>query len=83
VEWGWTSKDFLIVTKRLLKLPNVPVEQVMTKNIISVTEVTTIPECVRILRKNDIDQAPVLSAAGNLIGIIDDRDLLRLATEVE
>ena len=83
VEWGWTSKDFLIVTKRILKLPNVPVEQVMTKNIISVTEVTTIPECVRILRKNDIDQAPVLSAAGNLIGIIDDRDLLWLAAEVE
>ncbi len=78
-EWGWASKDFLVVTKKLLKLPNVPVAQVMTKNMISVSEVTTVAECVSILRKNEIDQAPVLSAAGNLIGMIEDRDLLRLA----
>ena len=83
VEWGWTSKNFLIVTKRLLKLPNVPVEEVMTKNIISVSEVSTVSECVKILRKNDIDQAPVLSASGGLIGMIEDRDFLKLAAEYE
>ncbi|MBD3405790.1 MAG: CBS domain-containing protein [Candidatus Lokiarchaeota archaeon] len=81
VEWGWTSKDFLIVTKRLLKLPNVPVKEVMTKNIINVSEVTSLAECVRVLRKNDIDQAPVMSATGHLIGMIEDRELLRLAVE--
>ncbi len=78
VEWGWTSKDFLVVTKKLLRLPNVPVKEVMTKNIISVSEVTTIPECVRVFRKNDIDQAPVLSATSSLIGMIEDTDLLKL-----
>ncbi|MFW9845842.1 MAG: CBS domain-containing protein [Candidatus Thorarchaeota archaeon] len=83
VEWGWTSKDFLVVTKKLLRLPNVPVKEVMTKNIISVSEVNTIPECVRIFRKNDIDQAPVLSAAGGLIGMIEDRDLLKLVLEAD
>ncbi|MHA1904730.1 MAG: CBS domain-containing protein [Candidatus Thorarchaeota archaeon] len=83
VEWGWTSKNFLVVTKRLLRLPSVPVEEVMTKNIISVSEVSTVSECVRILRKNDIDQAPVLSASGGLIGMIEDRDLLTLASEHE
>lgn len=83
VDWGWTSKDFLIVTKRLLKLPNVPVGQVMTKNMIGVSEVTNVAEVVRTLRKNEIDQAPVLSAAGNLIGMIEDRDLLKLAIENE
>jgi CBS domain-containing protein len=79
VGWDWTSKDFLVVTKRLLKLPNVPVGQVMTQNMISVSEVTTVAECVKTLRKNEIDQAPVLSAAGNLIGMVEDRDLLSLA----
>ncbi|MFX1264331.1 MAG: CBS domain-containing protein [Promethearchaeota archaeon] len=83
VEWGWTSKDFLVVTKKLLRLPNVPVKEVMTKNIISVSEVSTISECVRIFRKNDIDQAPVLSATGSLIGMIEDNDLLRLALDDE
>ena len=81
VEWSWDSKDFLVVTKKLLRLPNVPVKDVMTKNIISVNEVSTIPECVRIFRKNDIDQAPVLSATNSLIGMIEDRDLLKLAFE--
>jgi len=79
VEWGWTSKDFLVVTKKLLRLPSVPVKQMMTKNLISVSEVTTIPECVRVFRKNDIDQAPVLSATSSLIGMIEDKDLLKLA----
>jgi CBS domain-containing protein len=81
VEWSWDSKDFLVVTKKLLRLPNVPVKDVMTQNIISVNEVSTIPECVRIFRKNDIDQAPVLSATNSLIGMIEDRDLLKLALD--
>lgn len=79
VEWGWTPKDLLVVTKRLLKLPNVPIEKIMTKNIISISEVSTISECVKTLRTNDIDQAPVLSATGHLIGMIEDWDLLKLA----
>ncbi|MFW9834455.1 MAG: CBS domain-containing protein [Candidatus Thorarchaeota archaeon] len=79
VDWGWTSKDFLVVTKKLLRLPGAAVEEVMTKNIISFTEITTISECIRTLRSEDIDQAPVLSVTGSFIGMIEDRDLLPLA----
>jgi CBS domain-containing protein len=79
VDWGWTSKDFLVVTKKLLRLPNTAVEEVMTKNIISFSEITTVSECVKTLRNEDIDQAPVLSVTGSLIGMIVDRDLLHLA----
>ena len=81
VEWGWTSKDFLVVTKKLLRLPNVPVKDVMTKSIINISEVTSITECTRVMRKNDIDQIPVLSATGSLIGMVEDKTLLRLAAE--
>ncbi|MHA1950635.1 MAG: CBS domain-containing protein [Candidatus Thorarchaeota archaeon] len=81
VDWGWTSKDFLIVTKKLLRLPSTAVEEVMTKNIINFSEITTIAECVKTLREEDIDQAPVLSVTGSLIGMIEDRDLLKLALE--
>ncbi|MGY5879539.1 MAG: CBS domain-containing protein [Candidatus Thorarchaeota archaeon] len=83
VEWGWTSKDFLVVTKKLLKLPNIPVAETMTKNIISLSEITTVSEFVKTIRKEDIDQAPVLSVTGNLLGMIEDRDLLALALEVQ
>ncbi|GAF96786.1 unnamed protein product [marine sediment metagenome] len=83
VDWGWTSKDFLIVTKKLLRLPGTAVEEVMTKNIISFSEVTTVAECVKTLRDEDIDQAPVLSVTGSLIGMIEDKDLLKLALETQ
>ena len=82
IEWGWTSKDFLVVTKKLLRLPNVPVKEVMTKNLINVSEVTTLLECTEILRKNDIDQAPVLSATNNLIGMVEDKQLLHIIAEM-
>jgi CBS domain-containing protein len=83
VEWGWTSKDFLVVTKKLLKLPNIPVAQAMTKNIISTSEISTISELVKLLRDEDIDQVPVLNVTGNLIGMIEDKDLLKLALETQ
>jgi CBS domain-containing protein len=79
VDWGWTSKDFLVVTKKLLRLPSTTVEEVMTKNVINFSEITTIAECVKTLRNEDIDQAPVLSVTGSLIGMIEDKDLLHLA----
>jgi CBS domain-containing protein len=81
VDWGWTSKDYLMVTKKLLRLPNIPVREAMTKTIISVSEVSTVSDCVKTLRKNEIDEAPVLSAAGALTGIIEDRELLKLAAK--
>jgi CBS domain-containing protein len=81
VDWGWTSKDFLVVTKKLLRLPSTAVQEVMTKNIISFSEITTVAECIRTLRNEDIDQAPVLSVTGSLIGMIEDRSLLHLALE--
>ncbi len=79
VDWGWTSKDFLVVTKKLLRLPSKEVQEVMTKNIINFSEITTVAECVRTLRVEDIDQAPVLSVTGSLVGMIEDRNLLPLA----
>lgn len=83
VEWGWTSKDFLVVTKKLLKLPNIPVAEAMTKTIISVSEIVTVSELVKTLRNEDIDQVPVVSVTGNLIGMIEDQSLLRLALETQ
>ena len=83
VEWGWTSKDFLVVTKKLLKLPNIPVAQSMTKNIISLSEISTISELVKTLRNEDIDQIPILNVNGNLTGMIEDKDLLKLALEAQ
>jgi predicted transcriptional regulator len=55
----------------------------MTKNIISLSEITTISEFVKTIRNEDIDQVPVLSVTGNLLGMIEDRNLLELALEVQ
>ncbi len=81
VEWGWSSKNFLLVTKKVLKLPNVPIEKIVPKNTISVSEVTSVAECVRVLYKNRLEQVPVLSAAGSLAGLVEDLSFLPLAIE--
>ena len=69
------------MTKKLLRLPGTAVEEVMTKNIINFSELTTVAECVKTLRNKDIDHAPVLSVTGSLIGMIEDKDLLKLALD--
>ncbi len=79
VEWGWASKNFLLVTKKVLKLPPTAIEKIVPRNTINVTEVTSIAECVALLRKNRLEQIPVLSAAGSLVGLIEDVSFLPLA----
>jgi len=54
------------------------VEDIMTKDVISVTEDTPIYEAMEVLRKNDITGMPVIEDDMTLIGVITEKDVLRL-----
>ena len=54
------------------------VKDVMTKDVISVTEDTPIYEAMEILRKKDITGMPVVGDDMTLVGIITEKDVLRL-----
>jgi len=78
-DWDWDSVAVLMIGKGELTFPNSTVGEVMTKEVVSVTELTPISECARRMRKNNLDQLPVLSARGNLIGMVYDIALLTAA----
>jgi CBS domain-containing protein len=75
--WSWDAIPQLVVTKKELRLPSKPVSEIMIKNVISIFKQTPITECAKLMRKHDIDQVPVTTIDGELVGIIRDTDLLQ------
>jgi len=54
------------------------VQDVMTKDVISVTQDTSIDEAMEIMRKNNITGMPVVEDDMTLVGVITEKDVLRL-----
>lgn len=52
------------------------VASVMSSPVVTVTPETTFKECVRILRRKRVSGLPVVDAAGRLVGIVSETDLL-------
>lgn len=76
-EWSWETSDMLLITKKKLKLPkNKLVKDVMTKNLITINEFTSVSKCASRMSKHKIDQIPVLDAKGELIGMIEDETIV-------
>ncbi|MHA1605902.1 MAG: CBS domain-containing protein [Candidatus Freyarchaeota archaeon] len=76
-DWSWDSGDIFHITTKILRLPNKPIREVMTKNVQTVTELTSFDDCAKKMRKFDLNQLPVTDAKGDLSGIISDVDLIR------
>jgi CBS domain-containing protein len=76
-EWVWETKSTLYIGTERLKLPDKPLKELMTSDVITITGSTTITDCARKMKKHNIEQLPVIDAHGNLIGIVRDYDLLR------
>ena len=51
-------------------------KDIMTKEVITVTNETTVEELARLLIKNKISGAPVVDDSGNLTGIVTENDLI-------
>lgn len=82
-DWSWDATTILYITTNELKLPDKPVSEVMIKGIITTYEHSTIGETTKSMRRHDIDQLPITSADGELVGIIRDKDLLRILLPTE
>lgn len=71
-----------ILTRRDLKFvdsDNVPLRQVMTQEIVTAPEGTTLDEAQRILLKHRVEKLPLVDAQGNLTGMITMRDADKLS----
>jgi CBS domain-containing protein len=54
------------------------VKEVMTRNVVTVSENNTLLEAAETLRRNWISGAPVLNDEGELVGIISEADVLKV-----
>ncbi len=80
-KWSWegmrdTMKLYYSISK--ISLPNKLVKDVMVKDPVTATRNSTVSECARVMSRNKFDQLPVVSARGKLVGLLFDRNLLKV-----
>ena len=79
--WAWegmrdTMNLYYGVSR--IKLPEVPVKEVMIKDVITAFCRSEISDCAKKMRRNRIDQIPVVTADNKLAGLLLDKDLIRV-----
>ncbi len=82
-DWSWDATTVLYITTNELQLPDKPVSEVMVGGIITTYDQATIGETTKSMRRHDIDQLPVTNAKGELVGIIRDKELMRILLETK
>lgn len=78
-EWAWEGIKAVgnrYLPTRNVEIPNGPVEEFMTGDVVTVSKQRTAQEAAQAMISNDVEQIPVVSG-GELIGIVRDVDLLR------
>jgi len=78
-KWTWESmRDTMSLYYGVsrIKLPDVPVKNVMIKDVITAFHKTPVSDCAKKMRRNRIEQVPVITADNKLDGLLLDRDLL-------
>ncbi|RLI68845.1 MAG: CBS domain-containing protein, partial [Candidatus Gerdarchaeota archaeon] len=76
-EGSWDSVSTIIVHTKDLTLPNIPVKEIMTKDVITTFSKATISEVAKKMSRMELYQIPVVNAKGDVVGIIRDFDLLK------
>ncbi|TET27448.1 MAG: CBS domain-containing protein [Candidatus Heimdallarchaeota archaeon] len=76
-EGSWDAVSTIIVHTKDLVLPNVPVKEIMTKEVITTFSKATLSDVAKKMTRMALYQIPVVDAKGNVVGIIRDFDLLK------
>ncbi len=75
---SWDSESVLIIGSKTLTLPSdLKVNEIMEKNVEVCYEGSTINEVSKKMSLKEIDQLPVVNASGALLGIINQKDVIR------
>ncbi|SET03960.1 CBS domain-containing protein [Methanococcoides vulcani] len=79
-EWTWESmRDTMSIYYSVsrIKVPEVPVEEIMVKDPITASNNMGVSECALKMKRHRIDQMPVVDANQKFIGLLRDRYLLK------
>ncbi|ACB10006.1 MULTISPECIES: CBS and ACT domain-containing protein [Thermotoga] len=63
-------------------LSKLKIEEIMTKDVVTVNENTPIEDAARIMEEKDISGLPVVDDAGHLVGIITQTDIFKVFVEI-
>ncbi|MBE6488879.1 MAG: CBS domain-containing protein [Methanosphaera stadtmanae] len=80
-KWTWNSQSVMYILKNRLKFSDKLVKDVAGDKLISVTRKTSVKECANLLKKNNIEQVPVLNMSDEPIGLVRASDLMRSMIE--
>jgi len=81
--WSWSAvRDYTVkyFEVSVLKLPRDPVKKFM-KEATYVYPQTSVSKCARKMVKNDLDHVPVLDSENRVIGLVTDKNLIRVLLE--
>ena len=79
--WTWESmRDTMSIYYSVsrIKVPNVIAKDIMVKDMITAASISGVSDCARKMKRSKIDQMPVVNANQKLLGILRDRDLLKV-----
>jgi len=82
--WTWESiRDTmsLYYGVSMIKLPEIPVKEIMVKDVITASRHSEVSECAKKMWKNKVEQIPVITAERKVTGLLRDVDLLRVLIE--
>ncbi|MFW9921718.1 MAG: CBS domain-containing protein [Candidatus Thorarchaeota archaeon] len=80
-EGSWDAVSTIIVHTKDLKLPNIPVKEIMTKEVVTTFSKATISDVAKKMHRQELYQIPVVNAKGEVVGMIRDFDLLKAFKE--
>ncbi|AYK14854.1 MAG: CBS domain-containing protein [Methanosarcina flavescens] len=84
--WTWESmRDTLSIYYSVsrIKVPNLIGRDIMIKEPITATYIASVSDCARKMKRNRIDQIPIINSNRKLQGLLRDHDLLKPLIEME
>jgi len=82
--WAWEGvRDTLRLYYGVseIKIPKIPVKEVMVKDVVTAYQYSEVSECAKKMARGNFDQLPVVTSENMIIGVLKDRDLLKVFFE--
>ncbi len=77
-----TRGDVLKAVVNQVDIKHTPVEEIMTRDPITVGPDTDIEDAVRIMRDNRVKRLPVVDSSGNLVGVVSETDIILVSPAI-
>ena len=84
--WTWESmRDTMSIYYSVsrIKVPNMSASDIMISEPITATYIASVSDCARKMKRNRIDQIPIINSNRKLQGLLRDHDLLKPLVEME